>query len=295
MSSEPPTTRLFALIDSIRASAAAMPTRDLPPSELVLLWRVSSVANEVSSLRDFDGRALPKDAVKLAALDAEVILRELEARTARGRSPEIDLELAAQLADRIMESVGYLATIPERERTEVNAERGPDAQGVKTDARTLGSLAGRYEKMAIGERKFAARASIVALLLVIVGAAVVIAGVQSARRAAGVFEWPVFAGYAVVGLVLLLGSLTAIRIASRHTGAAREAWSIQCQLEGLDDYLAPIPAAARALIRATLVQRIFPAPRETDEPWREPRWPDAATLMAAIDARDERDNPEGKA
>lgn len=284
MAAEPPTTRLFELIDAITAATTQMRTGGMPPRDLARLWRVVTVADAVSSLRA-NGRSLPADAIKLATLDAEAILTELGVAGPDGPSAEIDLEFAARLADRLMESVGYIA-VAEPERADCATGRGSSRSRPNADARALTRLAERYEARVASEHGVAARTSIAALVLLVMGAAVAVVGIETARGATGMFHWAVFAGYALVGMTLVLASLVAIRVASRHTAASREAWSIQCQLEGLDEYLAPIPAPAQALIRATLVQRIFPPPREGDEPWREPRWPDAATLMAAIDARD---------
>lgn len=114
-------------------------------------------------------------------------------------------------------------------------------------------------------------------------------GIERARGTHHSFDMAEFAGYLVVGLVLLAASAVAARAASRHTAASREDWLIHCELEGVDVYLAPMPPSARALMRGTLVPRIFPSPRESDEPWREPRWPDAETLMTAIGADDTTD------
>jgi hypothetical protein len=84
------------------------------------------------------------------------------------------------------------------------------------------------------------------------------------------------------------GALLVAIVLAYHANTRRrqvdEAQRLERQLTLLPSYLAPLPDAARSLMRAAMIQRVFPRLLEDDDPLRESEWfPGTDHLLLAID------------
>jgi hypothetical protein len=94
--------------------------------------------------------------------------------------------------------------------------------------------------------------------------------------------------WALAGGPLLLCAATGVaailllRQAGARRSSAREWTRLERGLQGIGDYLSPLPPNAQHLIRATMTQNLFPRLLEDNDPLRQPNWPDTDSLLSAI-------------
>lgn len=91
-----------------------------------------------------------------------------------------------------------------------------------------------------------------------------------------------YLGYMAVCSTLVVASAVAFFIARRHARARREALRLQRQISGLSAYLSPLPPEEQALLRGTMLQRLFPRLLDDTDPLREQELPGTDSLLAAI-------------
>jgi hypothetical protein len=279
------TTRLFDLATRISAAADEIQPVVQSPFDVAGLWRIALVADAVGRLQAVDVRMLPEEGVAMAAHDSETILRALQQAVRTRSVDDVDIGLAARLSDRIMQSVGYMAVLSPGDGP-IGAVSNPSTAVDVAGDKVLWQLAESYESDANRERTTMRRLYGSSLALLAASAALAVLGIEVARDG-GSLRLDVFGAYGIVSVWLVASAAVAMRAAARHRAAATEAGRLHRQLQGLDAYLAPMPRMLRNLLRGTIFQRLFPPVLESDEPWREPKWPDTASLLEAIQARDE--------
>lgn len=280
--------RLFDLLGRIGAAADEIRPSLHRPNDVVDLWRVTSVANAVSHMDATDVRVLAPDQIALTAVDASALLDVLQPARPRGSTAVVNVALAARLADRIMQGIGYIVlTSPEAALPAAGGSGELPAPVAETHRKTLSQLAKIYGRDADLERRAMSRLYGASFVFLLGATAVAVVGIEAARHTDGPFRFDVFAAYGVVAVLVLVWAALAMREAVRHRLAASDASALTRQLHGLDAYLAPMPRMLRHLLRGTFFQRVFPSPVKDTEPWREPKWPDTASLLHAIQASDE--------
>jgi hypothetical protein len=147
-------------------------------------------------------------------------------------------------------------------------------------ANELEAIAAKYGKDARREHRMVVGLYAWANAMAIGAAALGIAGIIDARGRT--FDFARFSAYGLVALFVLAFAVATLRQAGRHRAAEHEARRLQRQLRALDPYLSSLPSGLHALYRATLVSSLF-SRLSTDEPWRDPVWPDPASVAAMVD------------
>jgi hypothetical protein len=118
------------------------------------------------------------------------------------------------------------------------------------------------------------------------GVATVLAWQVIVRRGVGLESAPAdIAAECIPVLAMLCVAVYIAQQASRCVKNSDELRRVRRQLATLNVYLEPLPHDTRDLLRAALIQRLFPRLLE-DDPLREDDWfPDADTLLASINPR----------
>ena len=96
------------------------------------------------------------------------------------------------------------------------------------------------------------------------------------------FQFDKFAAYALVGCLAGVLGLGALWRGVCHQRSADEANRVELQLLGFEAYISPMPDAAKDLMRGTMAQQLFPRLAADSEPWREPDWPSAESLLKVL-------------
>lgn len=201
------------------------------------------------------------------SLDTPMILDDAErlgvllAPDAGGRPKPRDWLAAQDLAEGLWMRISRPSELQDESRA--------DAQ-----AAALAEIAKEYRNSADVEARAALRftvaASAVASSAVALAALAVARGFESLNYYLGI----------CVGLALAAALLWAQGTKSRT--AAREWRRLATGVRGIEPYLAPMSAPMQDLMRGVMVQRLFPRLIEDDDPIREPRWPDATSMLTAI-------------
>jgi hypothetical protein len=283
MNDSDPSITLISAMHRVSAAAELARGSAMSRDAVVQLHRLSADASVVQRLRDAEVSRLPEQELTLTVNDAERVAQIVE-RLPKSDSRDNDLELAALLSDRIMHSVGHLAIAPDNfpaQREDRSTEASASRIAEHDSSRVLKELACEYGRDARRERALMKWLYGVSVVLLLAGVAIALGGIDAAQNGEK-FRFPEFAAYGLVALVLLTFAALGVRHATRHSLAAQEAARLQRQFDGLDAYLSPMPPALRELVRATMVQRLFPRLLDDDEPWREPKWPDTDSLIEAI-------------
>lgn len=277
----PAISRLFDAIRRIN-DALALAGDGASALATVNLHRVSSVVAALDQLSVNAVARLPADQLERAISTADRLAATLEGLLSSA-SRETDLGLAAYLSDQLMEMVGYVALAPQLlsgSRDEASRGAGSESpQSVPSEG--LITLAAGYAEDAKLERTTTLLLYGAALMLVAAALSLGLLGIARARDG-DPFDFAEFSAHGLVALVVLGCAAVVSSRAGRHSLAAQEACRLARQLAGFEAYVAPMPPALRHLVRGTMVQRLFPRLLEDDEPWREPKWPDTASLMTAI-------------
>jgi hypothetical protein len=115
----------------------------------------------------------------------------------------------------------------------------------------------------------------------IIGLATVGGGAWAARQ--GSDSTPYLTSIAIIGAGAVLVAVSAIVATAirRTVRRGRELDRLIGQIGYFDAYVSPLSPAVASLVRATMAQRLFPRLLEDDDPIREPRWPDPATILNA--------------
>jgi hypothetical protein len=185
------------------------------------------------------------------------------------------------MSDRILRSIGYLSLMargPGDTRDEAPVSR--EETSAATRGRALERLAQAYGEDATGERARTRVSLAAASLLLVAGVALAVIGIIDARDR-NAFRFGRFAAYGLVSLVVITFVAVALRHASQHRHAEQEARRLQRHFQAVDPYLASMPQPLADLLRGTLVASLF-SRLPSEEPWREPQWPDAQALLSAL-------------
>ena len=153
----------------------------------------------------------------------------------------------------------------------------PGRAGVSS---SFAALAHHYGEDAIAEEAGARRLSHVASLLLAVAVALAVVGIVDAR-AARELHYDRFGAYGLVSVVVMLAAAVVFHQAVGHRRSKLEARRMQRQLQALVPYLAELPQPLRELLYGALAASLFP-PLASDEPWRQPRWPEPSAMLDAL-------------
>jgi hypothetical protein len=295
--SQAPGADLIRLAAEVRARTATGTGADQTAQDVVqaadlLLARAPQVSK------------LERTAVGLARLDAQQWLESLTESATREAPPG----LLAELGKRFVEQAHQVAAAADQAvaspaARDVGQHNGQDI-ALDDQAEAYGEDA-RQEIRAARSRRTAATV----VLLVGVGAAAY--AVRAAGRAATAADaavaagraagspWPVVLPPMVVCVAAAVTGVVLLLAAAKHDRAARESRRLQRGLAGLGPYLAPLPPAARHLLRATMAQTLFPRLLDDDDPLRQPDWPPARELLYAVygvpPPADDEDEPDQSA
>ena len=216
---------------------------------------------------------LPPEVLALAANDARELARALTADSPDRNRRALLPELARRYCDGSRQAADAADALPDD-----NVRDQPDA----ADPSGLSALSDAYGQDARLERAAARvrRAMATAALLAAAIAAVWSVLVADSERTGG--PWARVAGPLLLCVAASAAGLLLLKAANGHDRGAREYVRLQRGLAGLGAYLAPLPAPARHLLRATMAQTLFPRLLDDDDPLRQPEWPDSRDLLYAV-------------
>jgi hypothetical protein len=270
---------LFEAMDHVAAGVEGLRERTSSPDAIIHLARINDAVEAVSGLKGLDMLPLPPNQVALALVDAENVARMVNA-VVGSQSSGRQLEIAALLTDRIMRNVGYLALMSKRMSPDAPASDGIRSESCDPSERTLQALSLEYGADANREQTVVRVIYGGALVLFLGAVALALIGILDARQQ-DAFLFSRFVAYGIVSLAVVAFAAIALRQAAKHRLAEQEARRLQRHLQGLDPYLLSMPRGLRDLLRATLVASLF-SRLPSEEPWREPRWPEPDSLLDAM-------------
>jgi hypothetical protein len=220
-----------------------------------------------------EGVGLTDRKLALVVSDAEQLRQRLAAESTANNAAA-DVEVVAGLADRLADVVGAAAAAARTKRIDGDIQRPTTLRSSLADfGRDYGNDASREQRLMVAS-DLAAVGS--------VGLALLVAWVAAHHSPGTGDPAAVYTAYA--SAFVLLSALAGFFAAQarRHRIAAQEFRRIARQIESVDAYLAPLPVPTRNLLRATMLQRLFPRLLDDDDPMREPRWPNADHLLHTI-------------
>lgn len=216
------------------------------------------------------------DLLGLAAIDAQQLSHAVEAEL---RSTA----LVARLVERYNQSVAaLLVSLPADAPLEGSAgsHRGPRIAEAQAQ---LARVIAEYEQDARRERRAARIATIVTLVLVALCAGTAAWAVHLADTGeAPSVSWKSLLAPLCLGALLAILAVMQMLSAKDSLRTAREYVRLGRGLGGLEGYLAPLPAAAQHLIRATMTQSLFPRLLQDDDPLRQLQWPESALIAQSV-------------
>jgi hypothetical protein len=187
---------------------------------------------------------------------------------------------------RLAEDLGGLEPQPTLPQVPGNAAM---AQSVDRPEDTIKELAGSYGEESAAQRRTSIWLGSFALAAAALGFSLAVFYLPS-RLAASSNAWA-RATY-MIALLLPLGvSVALFRRAGVAERYARECMRLSRGLSGVDSYLAPLPSAARALLRGAYLQTLFPRLLDDDDPLRQTPWPESHDLLDAVYRGLEFDSP----
>jgi len=111
-------------------------------------------------------------------------------------------------------------------------------------------------------------------------------GIGKATIANGTLKAAKFLAFASISFVGLAFAAAAVYQAHRHHLAAMEVRRVLRQLPAFELYIASLPSRTQHLLRAAMLQRLFPRILEDTDPLREPLWPTTKELLSSVDLKD---------
>lgn len=263
---------MVAALQSVAARVASAPDLSgLPEGPAGRLGRLATAA----SAQDLLLSVADDTATSLALLD----VHELNALLTRLAAEPTAVPVAVALIERVEGHIGRALLAASAEPQKTTEDAADQAAGAGRDY-ALDELARAYRDDAARERAGAGWCSAVAVLSFL-------SAVAAAIWAVAVADGPARAGRGLPGPLLVCGgavlaALLLLRTAAARQRAAREYTRLERGVQGLGPYLAPLPAPARHLLRATMAQTLFPRLLDDDDPLRQPVWPEANALLHTI-------------
>jgi hypothetical protein len=212
----------------------------------------------------------------LTVVDAEQ-LRECIRKLVVDPDNLVETNAAFGILDRLTDAVGGIVTL-----TPLSGPRGAHKEETAAGpSEPLRTLAKDYGNDSDRERKSMAALYVAATALTITAAALALFRFAGGPTVGTGTTPRYFADAAAFLALLVLAGFFAMQ-AKRHRIASQEARRLELQVSSLDAYLAPLPSPARDLLRAAMLQRLFPRLLDDDDPVREPQWPDPELLSRAM-------------
>jgi hypothetical protein len=233
------------------------------PAVGIPISRMMAALLLAARLNDQDLELGDQGFLSLATLDAEQLQQMLAPLTTGGRLSDEDWTVAGFLADRLCESLIRLRSAPSFQQTDTQPVRRNQIVGLDS-----------YSADAVRDDRWIRFMYISSFALILGGITVALLAVSRSFR-----HLDDYLGIAVA--MLIVAAALAFN-AGRARMAAREARRVHRDLVRFDQYVASLSRPVQELLRGVMVQRLFPRLLEDDDPIREPRWPDANTLLTAI-------------
>lgn len=278
------------LLADARALARAIELSSTEESRNLAAALVANIDALSDDLRELSSEESRVSASALRALEAVVsqLLRLLHSERSQWREKLLPVQLQITELFRVAPATIVGAAADAIDSSEV-AGKGSDSIGAPPcDERELVNgehgLQGAAEAYSIDARRQSRLALILyAAALGAVGVATALAWQVIVGRRLGIESASAYIAAACIPVVAMLGVAVYIaQQASRCVKNSDEVRRVGRQLATLSVYLEPLPHDTQDLLRAALIQRLFPRLLE-DDPLPEDDWfPDADTLLASI-------------
>jgi hypothetical protein len=204
---------------------------------------------------------LPWFRLAAGARDADALLIALSTRTAE----------AAWLSQRVLDSLSPAV------QHDAESATPPPSVTTQSPAATLAEL--RQQRLGTA-RSVSLLGSLTAASL-IVGLATATGGAWATLNDGDSKLHAATVATISAGAILVIVAAIAALAVRRSMLRVRELDRLIAQIGYFDAYVSHMNPAVASLMRATMAQRLFPRLLEDDDPIREPRWPDPATILNA--------------
>jgi hypothetical protein len=163
--------------------------------------------------------------------------------------------------------------------------REPDRSGGAAEVTELAAVAASYGTDADQRQSLTIKFGRLAAVALLGATGLLIAGLVRVGSGDD-FSAPIFWVHLVAAVLLILFGIMALYVADRARRSSDESKRLQRQYEGLAPYLAPLPDATQALLRASLAGRLFPRLIDDTDPLRDPVLPDPVLIVQTVDSKD---------